>query len=182
MIALDAKVVKNENETLLWDGKVHKYPAWNRDHSMRSAISVSTVWFYQKLAKRIGTVRMQDMLMKVNYGNADISNSQTDFWLGKGSLKISVNEQIKFLAKLMRNQLPFTDYSINTLKEIITIKKQPKYTLAGKTGSCGNTGWFVGFIQENNSTKVFAFNIKGNGASGPKIKKIVIDYLKLSRR
>jgi beta-lactamase class D len=178
MIALDAKVIRDENETLLWDGKVREYSAWNRDHSMRSAISVSTVWFYQEMAKRIGTARMQKMLKKVNYGNADMSNSLTTFWLGNGSLKISVNEQIKFLAKIMRYQLPFTTHTINILKEIIILEKQPKYTLAGKTGSSKNLGWFVGFIEENDSTKVFAFNIKGNGANGAEIKKIVIEYLK----
>ena len=178
MIALDTHVVRDENEIILWDGKVRTYAVWNQDHSMRSAISVSTVWFYQELAKRIGTVRMQEMLKKVNYGNTDISNSLTNFWLDNGSLKISVNEQIKFLTKLIRKQLPFTDNSINTLKEIITLEKQPKYILAGKTGSCGNIGWFVGFIEENHSTKVFAFNIKGDGASGAKIKKNVLEYLK----
>lgn len=179
MIALDTKVVKDENEILLWDKKVREYPAWNKDHSMRSAISVSAVWFYQEMAKRIGTVRMQEMLTKVNYGNSDISHSLTTFWLGDGSLKISANEQIDFLAKLMRNQLPFTTHSINVLKDIITLEKQPQYTLAGKTGSSENLGWFIGFIEENHSTKVFAFNIKGDGASGAEVKKIVIEYFKL---
>ncbi|MCW8895033.1 MAG: penicillin-binding transpeptidase domain-containing protein [Sulfurimonas sp.] len=178
MIALDLKVVKDENETLLWDKKVRAYEVWNKNHSMRSAIGVSTVWFYQEMAKRVGTVRMQDMLKRVNYGNADMSHSLTDFWLGDGSLKISVNEQIKFLTKLMRNELPFSNNSTNTLKDIITLEKQPNYTLAGKTGSCGGVGWFVGFVEHNNSTRVFAFNIKGDGASGAEIKKIVIEYLR----
>ncbi|MCW8895210.1 penicillin-binding transpeptidase domain-containing protein [Sulfurimonas sp.] len=180
MIALDAKAVKDENETLLWDKKVREYPVWNRDHSMRSAISVSTVWFYQEMAKRITTARMQEMLKKVNYGNTDISQSLTTFWLGNGSLKISVNEQIDFLDKLMHNRLPFTAQTINTIKDIITLEKQENYTLAGKTGSSKNLGWFVGFIEEKHSTKVFAFNIKGKGASGAEIKKIVIEYLKSS--
>lgn len=178
MIALDTNVIKDENETIPWDGKIREYAVWNQDHSMRSAISVSAVWFYQELAKRITTVRMQEMLEKANYGNADISSSLTNFWLGNGSLKISVNEQIEFLAKLMRKELPFSDYAMNTLKDIITLEREPKYILAGKTGSCANIGWFVGFIEETSSTKVFAFNIKGDGASGAAIKKIVVAYLK----
>jgi beta-lactamase class D len=54
MIALESKVVKDENELIKWDGVVREYPQWNQDHSMRSAIAVSAVWFYQELARRIG--------------------------------------------------------------------------------------------------------------------------------
>lgn len=178
MIALDSKAIQDENEILPWDGTVREYTVWNKDHSMRSAISVSAVWFYQEMARRIGKTRMQQALKQVNYGNADMSNSITEFWLSNGSLKISANEQIDFLASLMRNQLPFTSPTVSILKDIMTLEKKQNYTLAGKTGSCGGVGWFVGFIELNHATKVFAFNIKGNGASGAEAKRIAIDYLK----
>lgn len=178
LIALDSKAVKDENETLAWDGVVRDYPIWNRDHSMRSAIQVSAVWFYQEMARRIGAVQMEQMVQASHYGNCDTSRSLTDFWLGNGSLKISANEQIDFLTKLMRHRLPFSSRSIATLKDIMVIEKSQNYTLGGKTGSCAGVGWFVGFLEEKDSTKVFAFNIKGNGASGSEAKKIVIDYVK----
>lgn len=178
LIALETKVVQDENETLTWDGVVREYPFWNKDHSMRSAIKVSTVWFYQEMARRIGPIRMQQMVLQGHYGNMDTSQSLTDFWLGNGSLKISANEQIDFLTKLLRNPLSFESHTIATVKDIITIEKKQKYTLAGKTGSCAGVGWFVGFLEEDNATKVFAFNIKGAEASGSEIKEIVIEYLK----
>ncbi len=178
LMALESKVVQDENETLSWDGVVREYPFWNKDHSMRSAIKVSTVWFYQEMARRIGSRRMQQMVQEAHYGNTDTSQSLTDFWLGNGSLQISANEQIDFLSKLLRNQLAFSKHSIATVKDIMNIERKQEYTLSGKTGSCAGVGWFVGFLVEDNVTKVFAFNIKGAGASGSKIKKIVIEYLK----
>ena len=178
MIALDSKAVRDENETIAWDGVVREYPFWNHDHTMRSAISVSTVWFYQELARRVGEKKMDEMVRAAEYGNMDTSKSLIDFWLGGGSLKISPNEQTGFLAKLVRNQLPFSLHSQSVVKEIMRLEKRDGVTLSGKTGSCGGIGWFVGFIERDDTINVFAFQIRGVGANGAKAKKIAIEYLK----
>ncbi|PNV83180.1 MAG: class D beta-lactamase [Sulfurimonas sp.] len=178
MIALDSGVVKDENEVIKWDGVKREYEVWNRDHTMHSAIAVSAVWFYQELASRIGEKRMREYVSRAQYGNADTSNTITDFWLGNGSLKISLNEQVDFLARLMRNNLEMPQHVMETAKDIITLEKSDTYRLGGKTGSCGGAGWFVGFVQNRDKTTVFAFNIKGEGANGAKAKKIALEYLK----
>lgn len=178
IISLDAKAVKDENESMKWDGAVREYPAWNRDHSMRSAISVSTVWFYQELARRVGAKRMQEGVRAARYGDADTSKTLTDFWLGGGSLKISANEQVEFLSKLVKNELPFSARAVAVTKEIMILEKKEGYVLGGKTGSCGGVGWFVGFVEGNASVKVFAFNIKGEGANGAEAKRIATQYMK----
>jgi len=174
MISLDAKVIKDENETIKWDGTVREYPSWNRDHNMLSAISVSAVWFYQELAHRVGTQRMQDGVKAAQYGNMDTSKTPNDFWLCGGSLKISANEQVEFLAKLAKNELPFSKRAMDITKDIITLEKKDGLTLIVKTGSCGGVGWFVGIVDKNGSTKVFAFNTKGDGA---KAKEMALKYL-----
>lgn len=178
LIALDSGAVRDENEIICWDGVVREYPFWNHDHTMRSAIAVSTVWFYQELARRVGEKQMREMVRKAGYGNMDISRTLTDFWLGNGSLKISANEQVDFLSKLVRNQLPFTSRAMAISKDIMTLEKRNGYIFSGKTGSCGGIGWFVGFVEDDNTTKVFAFNIRGEGANGLEAKKIVLEYLK----
>ncbi|MGE4419281.1 MAG: penicillin-binding transpeptidase domain-containing protein [Sulfurimonas sp.] len=178
MIALDSGVVKDENEVIKWDGVKREYEVWNRDHTMHSAIAVSAVWFYQELASRIGEQRMREYVSRAQYGNADTSNTLTDFWLGNGSLKISLNEQVNFLARLMRNNLEMPQHVMKTAKDIITLEKSDTYRLGGKTGSCGGAGWFVGFVQNRDKTTVFAFNIKGEGANGAEAKKIALEYLK----
>ena len=178
MIALDSKVVKDEDEVIKWDGVKREYEVWNRDHSMRSAIAVSTVWFYQELARRTGEQRMREYVSRAKYGSADTSHTLTDFWLGGGSLKISLNEQVDFLERLMRNDLEFPQHVTDMVKDIITLEKSNTYLLGGKTGSCGEIGWFVGFLQNYDKTIVFAFNIKGDGANGAEAKKIALEYLK----
>lgn len=178
IISLDVKAVKDENETIKWDGAVREYDAWNRNHDMRSAISVSTVWFYQELARRVGAKRMQEGVEAAKYGNMDTSKTLMDFWLGGGSLRVSANEQVDFLSRMMSGKLPFSPRSIAVTKEIMTVEKDDGYTLGGKTGSCGGVGWFVGFVEDKGGTKVFAFNIKGDGANGVEAKKIAIKYLK----
>ena len=177
MIALDSGVIKDENETIPWDGVVREYLVWNQDHSMRSAIAVSAVWFYQELARRIGAKRMQENVSKVHYGNADTSHTLINFWLGGGSLKISPSEQVDFVSKLVKDQLPFSKRAMHTVKDIMTLEKREGYQFAGKTGSCNSVGWFVGFIKQDTTTRVFAFNIKGNGASGNEAKQIALEYL-----
>ncbi len=145
---------------------------------MSSAIAVSTVWFYQELARRVAEKKMAEMVRAAEYGNMDISKSLTDFWLGGGSLKISPNEQVEFISKLMRIQLPFSLRSQRVAKEIIRLDKRDGVTLSGKTGSCGGIGWFVGFIEQDEFVKVFAFQIRGEGANGAEAKKIALEYLK----
>ncbi|MDD2382658.1 MAG: penicillin-binding transpeptidase domain-containing protein [Sulfurospirillaceae bacterium] len=176
LIALDTHVIKDENEIIPWDKQIRRYDFWNKDHSMRSAIAVSTVWFYQELARRIGAERMQAWVEKANYGNHDTAKTLIDFWLSDGSLKISAQEQVIFLAKLMENSLPFSQHAMTIVKEIIILEKTEKSTFAGKTGSCGGIGWFVGFVEEPQSTRVFAFTLKGTGASGAEAKRIAKDY------
>lgn len=180
IISLDTKAIKDENETIKWDGVTREYPPWNHDHNMRSAITVSTVWFYQELARRVGARRMQAGVSAAGYGNMDTTRALTDFWLGDGSLKISANEQVDFMARMMSGKLPFSPRSVAITKEIMTLEKRDGYAFGGKTGSCGGVGWFVGFVEEGGNMKVFAFNIKGEGANGAEAKKIAMEYLKES--
>lgn len=176
MIALDSGAVRDENETIAWDGVIREYPFWNRDHTMRSAIQVSAVWFYQELARRIGEKRMAQMVQKTHYGNGDTLHTLTDFWLGGGSLKISPSEQAEFLGLLVRERLPFSSRTQRTIKDMITLEKNSDFTYGGKTGSCGGIGWFIGFVEKGDDTKAFAFEIRGEGANGTEAKKIATEY------
>ncbi len=177
IISLDTEAVKDENETVKWDGVVREYPSWNRDHTMRSAFPISAVWFYQEMAKRVGSGMMQVGVTAAQYGNMNTTHTLTDFWLAGGSLKISANEEVDFLAKMLKGELPFLPRSVAITKDIMTIERKGDYTFGGKTGSCDGIGWFVGFVEKGGNTKVFAVNIKGDGANGVKAKEIAIDYM-----
>lgn len=176
LIALDADVVKDENEIITWDGVKRTYDFWNKDHSMRSAIAVSAVWVYQEFAKRIGQELMQKKVLETNYGNNDTSQTLTDFWLGTGSLMISAHEQVSFLQKLIDETLPFSKRAMLRVKEILIVQQDEQRILAGKTGSCGGVGWFVGYSADKNKTEVFAFVLKGDNATGVEAKRVALDY------
>ena len=188
LAALESGVLKDENEVIKWDSTMRDYEVWNRDHDMRSAIANSVVWFYQEVARRIGSERMQKYLDEVGYGNKDISGGIDKFWL-MSSLKISPNEQVEFLRRLYLGELPFSQRSMDIVKDIIRLDSLPSGSiLSGKTGSGtgdgGSTmdiGWFIGSVQLGNNLYIFATNIRGPGASGKKAKEISLEILKSIR-
>src|SRR6185312_103191 len=60
LIALETGVVADPDKDIFkWDGVTRSIEAWNKDHTLRSAIAVSAVPVYQEIARRIGQERMQ---------------------------------------------------------------------------------------------------------------------------
>lgn len=164
LISLETGVIADENTVIKWDGQKHQVAAWNKDHTMRSAIQVSAVWFYQELARRVGAERMQDYVNQADYGNKDISGQIDSFWLN-GGLRISADEQIIFLNRLYLNDLPFSQRNLDMVKDILILEKTDSYTLSGKTGSAvteSPVGWFVGYVEKGDNVLFFAANVTGN--------------------
>lgn len=188
LIALETGVAADENFELKWDGKKQPIDSWNRDHTLKTAIANSVVWYYRELARRIGEEKMKDYIEKINYGNKDISGGLDKFWL-MSSIAISANEQVEFLKKLYSNQLPFSERTINIVKDIMILEKEDLYVLRGKTGSGESKdsnytqGWFVGYVTHENNAFIFATNIiapeKANGMKAKEITLAILKSLKL---
>ncbi len=81
LVALETGVIPDEHATFKWDGVERSVPAWNQDHDLASAISVSAVWYFQELARRIGRERMQEWIDRAKYGNQNIGGEIDSFWL-----------------------------------------------------------------------------------------------------
>jgi len=178
LVGLDTSVLKNEKSTKKWNGFTYPIPRWNKDQSLKSAIKNSVVWYFKEVAKDIGSNRMQSYLDHVGYGNQDISSGITNFWLDRGSLKISVSETLEFMKKLYKKELPFGNYAISTTQSLIIIEKNNEFTFSGKTGSGKDHGWFVGHLLSPKGEYVFATHISGNQASGNKAKEITKNILR----
>jgi beta-lactamase class D len=183
LVALETKAIADENVVIPWDGVVREFPLWNQDQTMRTAFTRSAVWFYQDLARRIGKERMTKYIQAAGYGNQDISDKIDSFWLN-GNLRISPEEQIKFLVRLYQEDLPFSPAVMKTVKDIMIIERKDAYTLRGKTGwgrdveGVKNIGWYVGYIERDHNVYFYALNFENQDPSFDLIpirKKILFD-------
>lgn len=171
-----------------WDGVKRFLNGWNQDLTLREAFRVSAVPAYQELAREIGTERMREYIEKINYGTEDVSAGVDRFWLPSKeytSIQISADEQVNLLNALLDGKLPFDHGDITVLKDIMLASETEKGRLYGKTGSGmgsdgkWNLGWYVGFLESNGNTYVFACNITGGESpSGLVARKIVEEYFR----
>jgi beta-lactamase class D len=176
LIGLETGAVRDEYEVKRWDGIIRQFESWNRDHSLASAMRESAIWFYQDMARDIGKIDMEKFIKLMGYGNRDISGGIDKFWLDS-TLKISAAEQVDFLEELVEEDLPFSEKNQKTVKRMMIQDEQDEYTLHGKTGtrlSDMGLGWYVGFIEKEKETWVFAVNLNGTGTEA---KEILIETL-----
>ncbi len=174
LIGLETGKISDEKMVIKWDGVIRKFPggdtatAWNKDLTMTEAFKVSSVHYYQEVARRIGRDTMQFWLDTLGYASrykkATI-NKIDSFWLDN-SVKITADEQLGLVRKLYFDQLPFQKRSMRIVKEVMEMEKNSNYTLSYKTGwgfnENGNAvGWVVGWLVENQHPYFFALNLDG---------------------
>ena len=185
LFGLETGVIPDAEYRMRWDGTKHPIEPWNRDHTLRTAIADSVVWYYQKLAAMVGMDRMAKHVRALRYGNQDLSGGLTRFWL-ESSLKISPEEQVEFLRRLHLRELPFSPRSMENVSEIMKLGETEKGVLRGKTGTAGDPragiathGWFVGSVTRGGSAHVFATHIAGGeNPSGRTARRITEEILK----
>ena len=103
----------------------------------------------------------------------------TKFWL-ESSLKISANEQVEFLRKLITGELSVTKRTQKIVAKALVISRAGDEVFRGKTGTAGDPvrkiatwGWFVGWHTNGNGTYVVAVNISGgDNPSGRKARDL----------
>ena len=131
LAALDAGVLDGPDARIAYDGANQPFEAWRRDHTLRTAIRDSVVWYFQRVAERLGAERERAYLEKFRYGNADATSGLTTFWLG-GSLLISPDEQQRFLLDLFADRLPVERRHMDAVRQLLV---QPAGTVVNAAGS-----------------------------------------------
>lgn len=178
LVGLETGVVKDENFVMKWDGVVRPVVEWNNDQDMKTAFRMSTVWYYQELARRVGGKRMKYWLDKANYGNADTSGGIDSFWL-TGGLRITPEQQIGFLRRLYANDLPFTQRAMDIVKKIMIVRDTIDLTLRAKTGWSSqdgqDIGWYVGYLQVKKDVYFFATCIQCANPENPDFARARIE-------
>lgn len=166
LIGLQTGVINNDSMVIKWDGVKRNMEAWNQDLNMYNAFRVSSVPYYQEVARRIGQDTMQRWLDSLSYGTQKITSPIDTFWLD-GSLKIKPDEQLGLVKRLYFDQLPFHKVNQQIVKRAMLFEDTPQYKLAYKTGwgysdsaRTKNIGWMVGWIEENKHPYFFVLNLE----------------------
>lgn len=115
LIALDTGVVTDPLAPMKWDGSDQSFDLWERDHSLDSAVKDSVFWLFQRTATLIGRERMSAELKKLGYGSDSFEGELTRFWVN-GDLVISPAEQLQFLHRMMRYELPVRREHVDAVK------------------------------------------------------------------
>lgn len=184
LIGLEEKAVEDEYDVKRWDGTVREIEEWNKDHTLGSGMRHSVIWYYQAMARDIGAKKMQNHLNELNYGNHDISGGIDTFWLDS-SLKISAQEQIAFMERLVKEKLPFDKQTMKTVKRMMIDDEQDTYTIHGKTGtrlSDSGLGWYVGFVETKKGIWVFATNVNSSGSTAKNITLQSLNKLRIIKK
>lgn len=158
LMALDTDAVIDEFQVFRWDGVERSFSDHNQDQDLRAAMRHSAVWVYELFAKKIGQESAGRYLQRIAYGNADPTGGDGTYWID-GNLEISCFEQIAFLEKLYRNELPFTVEHQRLVKDIIINEAGRDWILRAKTGWQGRFGWWVGWVEWPSGPVFFALNI-----------------------
>ncbi|WP_244498652.1 class D beta-lactamase [Methylobacterium sp. GXS13] len=149
-------------------------PSWRRTVDPESWIRDSVVWYSQRVTRALGADRFRAYVTRFSYGNADVSGDAgkadglTRAWLSS-SLAISPLEQVAFLSRLVRYDLPVSDAALAMTETLTQIgPTSDGWEIHGKTGtgfprnpdgSLDEThgyGWFVGWARRGAATVVFA--------------------------
>jgi beta-lactamase class D len=145
--------------TFLIDGQDILPKGCNADIPLRTAFRLSCVQVYQQLARRIGSERFDHWLAAFDYGNHDIGGAPVDlFWL-EGNLRISAWQQVAFLTRLAAGDLPVSARALSQVRTIMTMEKSATTTLYAKTGYASALGWWVGWVEKDGETRIFALNL-----------------------
>lgn len=129
LFALQTGVVNGPDDTVKWDGSDQYFDVWEQDHTLRTAIYHSVVWYFQRTARAIGEEKMTELLRSIDYGNADPSSAIDRFWLGGGSLLVDGHDQLAFMRRLIRDDLPIDAPHMALVRDLMV---RPPDSFAGR--------------------------------------------------
>ncbi|HYJ03816.1 MAG TPA: penicillin-binding transpeptidase domain-containing protein [Chthoniobacterales bacterium] len=134
----------------------------HRQRALRKSMRAPNTRTFRMLARGIGTKRMRDGVVKLAYGNMRVGNSVDRFWRD-GSLQISALEQVEFLGRVARGEIPVSHEILDKVRELTLLEKTARYELHSKSGALFTSkpqlGWWVGWIERKSGIFPFALNM-----------------------
>ncbi len=176
LAALDAGALSGADASFRYNGEPFPVNAWRRDHTLATAMRYSVVWYFQRVATALGADREREYLARLDYGNRDISTALTSFWLD-GSLRISPEEQERFLLRLYEDGLPIGRDAMRIVRDILVQPRDAVVSAMGehpfaapwpggavvsaKTGRGPDVSWLVGHVKRPLRAWVFVSAVAG---------------------
>lgn len=182
LFGLETGIITPEQSLIPWNGKNYKYDLWNADQTLETAMQNSVTWYFQELDQQVSLSSIKGYIQEIGYGNQLIEGGVSSYWINS-SLKISPIEQIEMLKKLYYNQLGFSPENIKAVKDSIYLYSTQQGAISGKTGTeevngQNTSGWFIGYIEQDNHTYFFATNIQSEKiASGSLATELTFSIL-----
>jgi beta-lactamase class D len=152
--------VKDADEVFHWDGNDHGRSEVNRDLTLRESMQVSAYWVHRDIARRAGPERFKRWLDTIPYGNADTTGGYDRAWV-RGNLLITPRQQVEWLERMLKGDLPFSERTVGIVKDITLQEDTLGHHLHGKTGwamgDFGSVGWFVGWVEKADGSGPYVF-------------------------
>jgi len=152
LIALETGALRGADEIVKWDGKPYPdRPEWQKDMALREAMQTSSENYFATLATRVGHERLAEWVKRVGYGNGRIGTNPPRVW-HDGVLTVTAQQQLAFIDRLRRGDLPFSAKTIATVKAAMLNSETGGRRIYGKTGTHlddnGNgNAWWIGWVE-----------------------------------
>lgn len=188
LMALESGFTPDLETPLAWDQARRPaqpwWPdAWRQDQSLRTAFQRSAAWYFQDVALHVGAPAYRQTLGDWAYGNAVAPDGSDTFWLA-GGLEISVSQQVRFLERVVRQNLAVSPSAHEALMEASLAQQEDGHALHGKTGAGPSLsgdfsgpfeGWYVGFVQRREAAPI-VFALHAAGPDWPSIRTFRQDF------
>jgi beta-lactamase class D len=147
LVALETGTLRGADEVVPWDGKRYpNQPAWEKDMALREAMQSSSENYFGTLADRIGHDRLATWVARAGYGNGRIGEVPAKAWLD-GVLTVTARQQLEFVERLRRNDLPFSAKTIAAVKAAMLDETIGSRRVYGKTGTLDGNAWWIGWVE-----------------------------------
>lgn len=180
LMGYDSGLLKNEHVPALpfRESYADWVPEWRTSTDPTSWMKNSVVWYSQRVTRSLGKLRFKRYVAEFDYGNQDVSgdpgkqNGLTQAWLSS-SLKITPLQQLDFLERMVRHQLPVSNRAYDMTARILELAPLPNgWEVHGKTGSGAPRrsdgkldfdhayGWFVGWANRDGRNVAFVRQVQ----------------------
>lgn len=174
LVALETGTLRGADEVVPWDGKRYsKQPEWEKDMALREAMQSSSENYFGTLADRIGHDRLAAWVARAGYGNGRIGDVPAKAWLD-GVLTVTAHQQLEFVDRLRRNDLPFSAKTIAAVKAAMLDETIGGRRVYGKTGTLPGNAWWIGWVEGGNTPAAsFALGLQLKAVDG-RAKRIAL--------